>query len=98
MVEINGKLNITARAGDNVKLTGSVSDPDGDTIVLRWWQYMEADSYTGEVQVSNATTRVATVQVPRDANAGDTIHLILEATDNGTPALTSYQRVIISVH
>jgi len=37
------------------------------------------------------------VTIPKDAVAGQTIHMILEATDNGTPTLTSYQRVIITV-
>jgi len=32
-----------------------------------------------------------------DASAGQTIHLIFEATDNGTPPLSRYQRVIVSV-
>jgi hypothetical protein len=35
--------------------------------------------------------------VPKDASVGDTIHLILEVTDKGTPALTRYQRVIATV-
>jgi hypothetical protein len=34
---------------------------------------------------------------PSDARPGQTIHLILEATDDGTPALTSYQRVVATV-
>ena len=32
-----------------------------------------------------------------DAAPGQTIHLILEATDNGTPALTRYQRLVVTV-
>lgn len=39
----------------------------------------------------------ATVNVPPDAKAGDTIHVIAEATDNGTPALTRYARVVVTV-
>jgi hypothetical protein len=35
--------------------------------------------------------------VPADAAAGQTIHIILEATDNGVPAMTRYQRVILTV-
>ncbi len=35
--------------------------------------------------------------VPYDAADGQTIHVIIEATDNGTPALTSYQRVVLTV-
>jgi hypothetical protein len=36
-------------------------------------------------------------RVPDDANAGQTINVILEATDNGTPPLTLYQRVVVTV-
>jgi hypothetical protein len=39
----------------------------------------------------------ATFTVPSDAQPGQTIHLILEVTDDGAPALTSYQRVIATV-
>jgi hypothetical protein len=35
--------------------------------------------------------------VPRDATPGQTIHLILEVQDSGTPPLTRYQRVIVTV-
>lgn len=35
--------------------------------------------------------------VPYDAADGQTIHVIIEATDNGTPALTSYQRIVLTV-
>jgi len=35
--------------------------------------------------------------VPSDAVEGQTIHLILEATDDGEPALTRYQRIVITV-
>jgi hypothetical protein len=35
--------------------------------------------------------------VPADAKPGQTIHLILEATDSGTPALTRYQRVVLTI-
>ena len=35
--------------------------------------------------------------VPADAQPGQTIHLILEVTDDGTPPLSSYQRVITTV-
>jgi len=47
--------------------------------------------------LSNPTSLATSMQVPADATAGQTIHLILEATDNGTPALTRYQRIVVSV-
>lgn len=35
--------------------------------------------------------------IPSDAKEGDTIHLILCVTDNGTPRLTHYRRVVVEV-
>jgi hypothetical protein len=96
-VEVRGPLNVSTRPGETVRLEGSVSDPDGDAVAVKWWQYVEAGSYPGRVSFSDATALAASLQVPADASAGSTIHLILEATDNGTPALTRYQRVIVSV-
>jgi hypothetical protein len=41
---------------------------------------------------------IASVIVPPDAVKGQTIHLILEVSDDGTPELTRYRRVIITVN
>ena len=38
-----------------------------------------------------------TFRVPNDAQPGETIHVILEATDDGTPPLTRYQRLIVRI-
>jgi hypothetical protein len=38
-----------------------------------------------------------TFRVPNDAQPGQTSHVILEATDNETPPLTRYQRVIVRI-
>jgi hypothetical protein len=35
--------------------------------------------------------------VPADAAEGQTIHALLQVTDDGTPPLTSFQRVIVTV-
>lgn len=37
------------------------------------------------------------LQIPYDAADGQTLHLILEAHDHGTPRLTSYRRVVLEV-
>ena len=61
------------------------------------WMWKEVDTYPGQVTFSNANALAMTMQAPADATAGQTIHLVLEATDNGTPALMRYQRVVVSV-
>lgn len=94
--KIEGPLNLLAAPGQKVRLHGLVSDPDGNTVSVRWWQF-HTGSYPGQVEISNPDALQASVRIPDDAAKGQTIHMILEATDNGTPSLTRYQRVIITV-
>lgn len=90
-------LDLTRRPGQPVVLTPRVTDPDGDTVAVNWWQYREAGTYPGAVDLQTTGVGVARFRIPEDAQPGQTIHLILEATDDGSPALTHYQRVVITV-
>jgi hypothetical protein len=96
-VTIRGNARISARPGETVRLQGVTSDPDMNSVAVKWWQWKDVDTYPGQVTLSNPTSLATSMQVPTDATTGQTIHLILEATDNGTPALTRYQRVVVSV-
>jgi hypothetical protein len=95
-VTIRGSSRISARAGETIRLLGAVSDPDENAVTVRWWQWKEVGTYPGRVTLTNPGLATS-LRVPSDASAGQTIHLILEATDNGTPPLTRYQRVIVAV-
>lgn len=96
-VSIKGPLDISAAPGSTVSLQGNVSDPDHDTVTTQWWQYNDAGTYPGDIAFSDPAASTTTFRVPADAKPGQTIHVILEATDNGTPQLTRYQRVIVTV-
>jgi hypothetical protein len=67
-------------------------------VTTRWWRWKDVDTYPGDVTIANPTSLAASFQVPSDAKAGQTIQLVLEGTDNGTPPLTRYQRVVVTVH
>ena len=97
VVTIEGARDIEVRPGEGVRLRGRVSDPDGDRITTRWWQYHDAGTYPGNVGISSPTLVETPIRVPGDAENGQTIHVILEAADSGTPTLTRYQRVIVTV-
>jgi hypothetical protein len=97
VVKLNHANDITAKAGDSVRLSGVASDPDGDQLTYSWWQYREAGTYNNAVSIRNAKDKDASFIVPSDAEAGNTIHIILEVTDSGAPPLTRYQRVIVEV-
>ncbi len=96
VVKIEGPLNVFASPGETIKLNGVVSDPEGDKVSSKWWQFL-VGTYPGKISISGADTPQVKVLVPKDATRGQTIHVVFEVTDNGSPSLTGYQRVIITV-
>ena len=100
-VDRRGARSIRARHGESAAGTGDpASDPDGDQLTGKWWQYREAGTYTGSVRIDESKsvgTFSGSFRVPADAQVGDTIHAVLEVIDNGEIPLTRYQRVIVTV-
>jgi hypothetical protein len=54
-------------------------------------------TYPGKTIISDQNSLITKITIPKDAVKGQTIHMLIEATDNGLPSLKSYQRKIISV-
>lgn len=96
-VSLQGSPRLSVRPGDTVRLQGVVADPDDDAVSVKWWQWKEVGTYPGEVSFSDRATLDTDVRVPADAEPGQTIQLVLEAMDDGTPPLTRYQRVLLTV-
>jgi hypothetical protein len=98
VVKLGQANQLTAKPGETVQLSAEgTSDPDGDQLHYRWWQYAEADTYPGTVEITHAESNSASLTVPEDAGHGQTIHIVCEVTDSGSPPLTRYQRVVIEV-
>ena len=95
VLKIQGPLTLLAAPGQSIPIYGYAFDPDGDEVIVKWWQ-MPVGSCKGQARIDNADSMNATVNIPEDIEEGQTIHIILEATDNGTPSLTQYQRVVIT--
>jgi hypothetical protein len=87
-------ITLKPSPGESVTLDASKTmDPDGDKLSFKWWVH-EAGTYTAGVSIPTNTASKVTISVPADS-AGKTIHVICEVTDAGTPALTSYRRIIL---
>jgi hypothetical protein len=82
-------------AGELVTLdAGESSDPDSCTLSFRWRIYRKPGDYAGDVALEETDGQRLQVRTPPSVDAPRTVHLILEVTDSGDPALTSYRRVI----
>ncbi len=128
VVEVVGLKDTVVRPGQTITLKAIVKDPDGDHLKGRWWQYEEAGTYPGKVELLTVEEEPITVEersypfevpapgsaeiaklikdeikvtsqftVPTDAVNGQTLHFILEASDNGDKPLTSYKRIVFTV-
>jgi hypothetical protein len=96
VVSVSGGLDRSASPGETVSLVGSASDPDGHSLSAKWWQYYDADSASAKVSIQNSTSLGgASFVAPNEP--GKTVHVILEVTDNGSPTLTRYQRVVVTI-
>jgi hypothetical protein len=88
-------------------------DPDGQTLRYSWFHYSEAGSGDGRGLASinmagaesSKTTVTATavcrpmwIQIPgAQCPSQGVAHIILSVTDNGSPSLTSYRRIVLEV-
>jgi len=97
IVKLGHSNNLSGTPGTKITLKGIATDPDHDQLNYNWWQYKEAGSFKGEVDIQNAKAAEASFTIPKEAKAGETLHIILEVNDSGTPVLTRYQRVIVKV-
>ncbi|KAL4950092.1 hypothetical protein BDW69DRAFT_202378 [Aspergillus filifer] len=97
LVEVLNGTRLDVSAGENVRLVGRASDPDGDTVETSWWRYEEEGTYEGTVDFSSSKGTTTEVTVPEDARTGETISIIFQGTDNGGIPLTRYSRVMIHI-
>ena len=96
-------LQLTAKPGETVTLSAEgTSDPDGDALELRWWIYPEAGTLPTSAEGKSPVTLSAeqgsrTSLVAPKVGKSETLHVILEVRDAGTPPLWAYRRAVITI-
>jgi Protein of unknown function (DUF1593) len=105
-------IEMDVQVGQSITLDASQSsDPDGQTLHFHWFHYAEAGLADGNIASLTLTGADSSrVEVKADSAChplwlplipckGDGIaHIVLAVTDEGSPRLTSYRRVILHVH
>ncbi|HMG90368.1 MAG TPA: nucleoside hydrolase-like domain-containing protein [Chryseolinea sp.] len=89
----------TVKSGEQFHLNADgTTDPDGDSMSYLWFQYKEAGTYTGVVSFRPYAANLYDLPVTApNVKKPETIHFILQVKDKGTPALTRYKRIIVTV-
>jgi hypothetical protein len=91
--------HFTVKSGQQFHLSAKGTyDPDGDSMSYLWMQYPEAGTYKGLISFAPYSSNLYDLPVTAPTvSSPQTIHFILKVTDKGTPALTRYKRVIVTV-
>lgn len=95
------KFDVTTGEALQLSADGS-SDPDDDTLSYEWFTYPEAGSYNGSVEIELAHCSTTTITIPESASPDQAlpvdVHVILKVTDSGSPKLSAYRRLLLTVH
>lgn len=89
---------LTVKSGQRIDFAAQPSyDPDGDSLSFYWFHYPEAGSWPELVPISQPQNTIDAWAMAPKADKPETLHFILRVRDKGTPPLTRYKRVIVTV-
>lgn len=98
VVVLRHPTTLTVKSGAGFGLDAHPShDPDGDSMSFQWFTYREASCSDAVVTFDGADNSVAVWAKAPKVDRTETVHVILRVTDKGSPPLSRYQRIIVTV-
>jgi hypothetical protein len=76
---------------------GCSFNPDGHNLSFIWFQYPEACSYKKMATINGASNLWRLIVTAPEVAKKESDHFILKVTDKGTPPLSRYKRVIVTI-
>ncbi len=73
------------------------TDPDGDSLSYLWMAYPEAGTLSVPFTIDGPENLYQKYVVAPQVSKSETLHFILRVTDKGSPPLSRYERVIVTV-
>jgi len=91
-------LQLKVLGGGQLVLSAEGStDPDGNKLRMSWYQYREAGTLATTVELLDANSERCRLVAPV-VKKPETLHIILEVRDNGSPNLIAYRRAVVTIH
>jgi hypothetical protein len=98
IVRVADDVRQVVGSGAKVSLDARKStDPDEDRLKFEWVYYPEPGTYRGAAPVIDAAESAQGSFLAPKVDSAQTIHIVLNVTDDGSPPLTRYQRVVVTV-
>ena len=88
---------LRAKAGETVTLSArGTKDPDGNALRTTWLVYPEAGTCRAEIRLGSTEGEQTSFTAP-PVQRPETVHVLLQVQDDGSPSLFSYRRAVVTV-
>jgi len=98
LVRLAGPDRLTVHSDEVFTLSAEgTTDPDGDSLSYLWFNYTEAGTLKAAIPTIGAENIFHMSFKAPVVSKPETAHFILRVTDKGTPRLTRYKRVMVTI-
>jgi hypothetical protein len=89
--------HMNVKSGEKFSLDAEAADPDGDNLSYLWFNYPESGSYKKLININSAENIHRVDVIAPVVEKEETAQFILRVTDKGSPPLSRYKRVFVTI-